>query len=113
MASSNGATVVVYCFAISDHHDEEKASKANKLPQNKQSKQNYQQRARRTATNNTNQNFTPKEIQNIIQEDINPRKAPGYDLIRGTILKEIPRKGVVSLPSICNSIIRTGHFPVQ
>jgi hypothetical protein len=38
--------------------------------------------------------LTPKEIQNIIQ-DINPRKAPGYDLITGRILKEMPRKDIV------------------
>jgi hypothetical protein len=34
--------------------------------------------------------LTPKEIQNIIQEDLNPRKAPGYDLITGRMLKEMP-----------------------
>jgi hypothetical protein len=27
--------------------------------------------------------LTPKKIQNIIQIDFNPRKAPGYDLITG------------------------------
>jgi hypothetical protein len=31
--------------------------------------------------------FVPKEIQKIIQEDLNARKAPGYDLITGGILK--------------------------
>jgi hypothetical protein len=36
--------------------------------------------------------LTPKEIRNIIQEDLNPRKAPGYDLITGRILKEMPKK---------------------
>jgi hypothetical protein len=29
--------------------------------------------------------LTPKEIQNIIKEDLNPRIAPGYDLITGRI----------------------------
>jgi hypothetical protein len=36
--------------------------------------------------------FTPLEIQNIIQEDLNPRIAPGYDVIAGRTLKETPRK---------------------
>jgi hypothetical protein len=53
-----------------------------------------------------------KEIRNIIQ-DLNPRKAPGYDLITGRILKEMPIKGIVHLTTICNSIIRMGYFPVQ
>jgi hypothetical protein len=33
--------------------------------------------------------LAPKEIQNIIQEDLSPRKAPGYYLITETILKEM------------------------
>jgi hypothetical protein len=33
--------------------------------------------------------LTPKEIQNIIQENFNPKKAPGYDIITGKILKDI------------------------
>jgi hypothetical protein len=57
--------------------------------------------------------FTPKEIQNIIQEDLNPRKAPGYDLFTGRILKEMPRKSIVHLTSICNSFIRTGYFSAE
>jgi hypothetical protein len=57
--------------------------------------------------------LAPKEMQNIIQKGLNPRKAPGYDLIIGRILKEMPRKGIVHLTTICNAIIRTGYFPVQ
>jgi hypothetical protein len=48
--------------------------------------------------------LTPKEIRTIIQEDVNPRKASGYDLITGRILKEMPRKCIVHLTTICNSI---------
>jgi hypothetical protein len=44
---------------------------------------------------------------------LNPRKAPGYDLITGRMLKEMPKKGIVHLTTICNAIIRTGYFPVQ
>jgi hypothetical protein len=57
--------------------------------------------------------LTPKEIRNIIQEDLNPKKAPGYDLITGRILKEMPRKDIVHLTKICSAIIRMGYFPVQ
>jgi hypothetical protein len=46
-------------------------------------------------------------------KDLNPRKTPGYDLITTRLLKEIPRKGIVPLTPICNTIIRTGYFAVQ
>jgi hypothetical protein len=57
--------------------------------------------------------LAPKEIQNIIQEDLNPSKAPGYDLITRTIVKEVPRKGTVHLATVCKAIIRRGYFPIQ
>jgi hypothetical protein len=57
--------------------------------------------------------LAPKEIQNIIQADLNPSKAPGYDLITGTTVKEVPRKGTVHLATVCNAIIRRGYFPIQ
>jgi hypothetical protein len=47
------------------------------------------------------------------KKDLNPRQAPGYDLITGRILKEMPRKGTVHVTSICNSIIWTGYFAAQ
>jgi hypothetical protein len=37
---------------------------------------------------------TPKEVASEIKRNMNPRKAPGFDLITGEILKKIPRKGV-------------------
>jgi hypothetical protein len=91
----------------------EKAFKPNELPQNK---------AFETEISKSLEEplqiiqpikfFTPQEIQNIIH-DLNPRKAPGYDLITGRILREMPRKGIVHLTYICNSIIRTGYLPAQ
>jgi hypothetical protein len=53
--------------------------------------------------------LTQKEIQNTIQEI----STQGYDLISGRILQELPRKGIVHLTSITNSIIRTGYSPAQ
>jgi hypothetical protein len=37
--------------------------------------------------------LTPQEFQNIIQ-DLNPRETPGYSLITGEILKEMPKKAL-------------------
>jgi hypothetical protein len=39
------------------------------------------------------------------------KKAPGYDLITGRILKELPEVGLRAITLIFNSIIRTGYFP--
>ena len=44
---------------------------------------------------------------------LNPQKAPGYDSVDGTILKKLPRKAIVLLTSIFNSMIRLCYFPVQ
>jgi hypothetical protein len=39
--------------------------------------------------------ITPNEILNAIKVDIIPKKAPGFDLIRGEILKQVPKKAIV------------------
>ena len=56
--------------------------------------------------------FTPAEVWREIRST-NPHKAPGYDLITGKILKALPRKAIVLLTIIYNSILRLGHFPLQ
>jgi hypothetical protein len=35
--------------------------------------------------------ITRKEILNVIKVNINPKKAPGFDLITGEILKQLPK----------------------
>jgi hypothetical protein len=40
-------------------------------------------------------------------------KAPGYDLINGEILKNLPEVGLSAITYIYNSILRTGYFPGQ
>jgi hypothetical protein len=40
--------------------------------------------------------FTPTEVHNIINL-LNPHKAPGYDLITGALLKNLPRKTINQL----------------
>jgi len=41
------------------------------------------------------------------------KKAPGYDLITGRILKELTEVGLRAITLIFNSVMRTGYFPTQ
>ena len=56
--------------------------------------------------------FTPAEVWREINLT-NLHKAPGNDLINGKVLKELPRKAVVLLTTIYDSILHLGHFPLQ
>lgn len=56
--------------------------------------------------------ITPAEIKNIISLS-NNSKSPGYDCIDSKILKHMPKKGIVFLATIFNSIFRLNHFPTQ
>jgi len=38
---------------------------------------------------------TPTELLNTIRVHINPKKAPGFDLLTGVILKQLPKKAIV------------------
>lgn len=55
--------------------------------------------------------FRLKEVEKIIYNDINPKKAPGYDLITGKILQEITTKCLKAILQIFNAVIRINHFP--
>jgi hypothetical protein len=52
----------------------------------------------------------PKEIANKIKLKINPRKAPGFNLITGEVLKQLPRKGVVKLTHLINASRRFTEY---
>jgi hypothetical protein len=54
---------------------------------------------------------TPKEVANKIRRNINPRKALGFELITGEILKQLPRKGVVKLTHLLNASFRLNYMP--
>ena len=54
---------------------------------------------------------TPKEVAHEIKTNINTKKGPGFDLITGEILKQIPRKGIVKLTHLFNAAIRLKHVP--
>jgi hypothetical protein len=53
---------------------------------------------------------TPKGILGEITL-LNPRKAPGADLITAKMLEELPRKDLVLLPYIYNAILCIGYWP--
>ena len=52
-----------------------------------------------------------KEIQKIIKSEISSKKAPGYDLITGQILKELPRKALVQITKVLNAAFRLNYVP--
>lgn len=54
---------------------------------------------------------TVQEICYEIKENINPKKAPGYDLITGVVLKQLPRKALVMLTILMNAAFRLKYVP--
>ena len=56
--------------------------------------------------------FHVNEVKTAISK-INIKKAPGYDLITGKIIKELPPTGVLFLTQLFNAIIKLSHFPLQ
>jgi hypothetical protein len=54
--------------------------------------------------------FSPREVRQVI-EIVNQHKAPVYDLITGEILKQLPKKAIVLLTTIYNSMLRLSYFP--
>lgn len=56
-------------------------------------------------------NFTVKEVRKAIKNNVNPKKSPGFDLINGKMIRELPEAGVKLLTFIFNAILRIGYFP--
>ena len=54
---------------------------------------------------------TPREVANEIKTNLNSKKAPGFDLITGDILKNLPKKGIVLLTYLFNAAFRLKHVP--
>lgn len=52
-----------------------------------------------------------REVKNTIKHEINPKKAPGYDLITGQVLQNLPRKAVVKITKIINAVFRLQYVP--
>lgn len=56
--------------------------------------------------------FTANEIQDAILQ-MNPRKAPGFDLVTARILRELPSNVVKLIRNIFNAILRLEYFPLH
>ena len=56
--------------------------------------------------------FTIAEVHNAILRQ-RTTKSPGFDLINGKVLHELPAVGVRAITYLYNSILRTGYFPAQ
>lgn len=52
----------------------------------------------------------PQEIKNIIKQ-LKKNKSPGYDLITGKVLQELPQEAIRLLAIIFNGVLRIGYFP--
>lgn len=54
---------------------------------------------------------TPGEVMKEIKYNIHSKKAPGFDLITGEILKQLPRKALVKLTYLINAAFRLKYVP--
>jgi hypothetical protein len=56
--------------------------------------------------------FKITEVRNALNK-LRPTKSPGYDLITGKVLQELPETGMRAITQLFNGILRTGHYPNQ
>lgn len=54
---------------------------------------------------------SPREVAKEIKENIHSKKAPGFDLITGEVLKQLPRKAIVKLTNLVNAAFRLKYVP--
>lgn len=66
-----------------------------------------------TLTNGNIKKISFKDVYSIIQKDLNAKKARGYDLITGKILKELPDKALRLIIIIYNAVLRLNYYPAQ
>jgi hypothetical protein len=52
------------------------------------------------------------QVQEVINR-LNPKKSPGYGLITGKILRELPTIGIKYVNQIFNVVLLKGYFPAQ
>lgn len=55
--------------------------------------------------------FSPMEVAMEIDNNLNPKKAPGIDEISPGLLRELPRKAILMLTYIFNACLRLKHVP--
>jgi hypothetical protein len=56
--------------------------------------------------------FKQTEIQTVIN-NLSPKTSPGYDLITGKILQELPPVGIKYITQLLNAYLLLGYFPNQ
>lgn len=54
---------------------------------------------------------SPREVFDEIKTNINPKKAPGFDLITGEILKQLSRKAIGKFTNLINLSFRLKYVP--
>jgi hypothetical protein len=54
--------------------------------------------------------FSPREVRQVIKK-VSQHKASGYNIITGEMLRQLPKKAVVLLRTIYNSMLRLSYFP--
>lgn len=59
------------------------------------------------------QKFSASEVRWTIKNKINARKAPGYDLITGKVLKELPNVAIKFITQLFNAVINREYYPRQ
>lgn len=57
--------------------------------------------------------MTLKELKDVIRNNLNIKKAPGYDLITGQVLKALPEKAILKLLHLFNASFRLKFCPGQ
>lgn len=55
--------------------------------------------------------FKIKEIKDTIKNHLNPKKTPGFDLINGKVLRELPEKAFREITIFFNAILRLNYIP--
>lgn len=55
--------------------------------------------------------FRPNEVARVINQELNPKKSPGLDLITPKMIIELPYCAVCVICQLFNAITRLGHFP--
>jgi hypothetical protein len=56
---------------------------------------------------------TPKEVLQTKRAHTKPQKAPGFDLITGVIMQQLPRQAIVKLTHLYNAALRLKYIPIQ
>jgi hypothetical protein len=54
---------------------------------------------------------TTTEAKNEIKNNMNPKKAPGFDLITGEVLRQLPRKTILKVTNFINAAFRLKYVP--